>query len=55
MQKRYESLQKEMKARFETVDKRLEAMDKRLVLLPCRVGLGFSLLVVFMGFFRLWP
>ncbi|WP_448384492.1 hypothetical protein [Desulfosoma sp.] len=46
--KRFEALQREMNARF-------EAMDKRFVVLQWMIGLGFSLVTVFMGFLKFWP
>ena len=47
-ERRFESRQREMTARF-------EAMDKRFVFLQWMIGLGFSLVTVFMGFLKFWP
>ncbi|MEJ5347600.1 MAG: hypothetical protein WHS46_02780 [Desulfosoma sp.] len=47
-EKRFEALQREMTARF-------EAVDKRFVLVQWTMGLGFSLMIAFMGALKLWP
>ncbi len=46
-EKRFEALQREVTARF-------EAMDKRFAILQWTMGLGFSLLMAFIGALKLW-
>jgi len=56
MDKRFEELRQDMNARFEQVDKRFEQVDKRFEQVDKRfsmmmwaIGIGFSIVVTFMG------
>ena len=49
MNTRFESMQKEMNTRFESVDARFEAVDKRLGMMMWFIGIGFTIVTVFMG------
>ncbi len=49
MDKRFEELRQDMNARFEQVDKRFEQVDKRFSMMMWAVGIGFSIVVTFMG------
>ncbi|MDY6970340.1 MAG: hypothetical protein SVR08_17040 [Spirochaetota bacterium] len=53
MNTRFESMQKEMNVRFESIQKemnaRFESVDKRIGMMMWFIGIGFTVITVFMG------